>query len=183
MLPITAVLGSYEFGLHIWRGAKAGSQISTSREDCTGGSTVLPMLSGGLQIELSDLEAEIVMLQCNYLWQVFEIVIQGVPTVLVVCFMCLFMTLSRILLHGSVLTNVFDPMRHRGDPQKVQVGIRHLGNVYLAADIIPPGIHFVLLLGLRPSFGICFLVYLPVLHEFHWQDIGFGHRLIAGSPG
>jgi len=40
------------------------------------------MLSGGLQIELSDCEAESVTLKGDYLWQVLEIVIQVIPTIL-----------------------------------------------------------------------------------------------------
>ena len=59
-------------------------------------------LSEGLEIEPSDFEAENVMLQGDYLWQVVEIAIGGVPTFLEVRFMCLFMSLGRILLHGSV---------------------------------------------------------------------------------
>jgi hypothetical protein len=65
---------------------------------------------------------------------------------------------------------------------EVEVGIQLLGNIYLIADSILPGIHFVLLLGQRPSFSICFLVYLSHLHEFHSQGICFGLRLFASSP-
>ena len=50
------------------------------------------------------------MLNGEYLWQVVEIVIGGVPTILEVCFMCLFMCVSRILLQGSISSNLFDPM-------------------------------------------------------------------------
>jgi len=49
--------------------------------------------------------------------------IGGVPTVLEVRFMCLFMSLGRILLQGSVSTNVFGPVRHQVDLWKVEVGI------------------------------------------------------------
>jgi hypothetical protein len=45
------------------------------------------MLSEGLQIELSDFEAEDAMLKGDYLWQVVEIVIGGVTDVLEVRFM------------------------------------------------------------------------------------------------
>jgi len=62
MLSITAVLGSHEFGLHIGLGALGGSHISTRREDFAGGSAVLPTLSEGLEIELSDFEVEDVTL-------------------------------------------------------------------------------------------------------------------------
>jgi hypothetical protein len=47
----------------------------------------------------------------------------GVPTVFEVGFICLFMSLGRILLPGSVSTNLFGPMRHQVDIQKVEVGI------------------------------------------------------------
>jgi hypothetical protein len=50
-----------------------------------------------LEIELSDFEAEYATLKGDYLRQVVEIVIGGVPTVLEVRFMCLFMSLGRIL--------------------------------------------------------------------------------------
>jgi len=92
-------------------------------EDFAGGSTVLPTLSQGLEIELSDFEAEDMTLKGDYLWLVVEIVIGGVPTVLAVGFMCLSRSLSRILLQGSISTNLFGPMRHQVDPGKVEVGI------------------------------------------------------------
>jgi hypothetical protein len=88
MLSITAVLGPHEFGLSILPGAQGGIQISTAREDCAGGSTGLLTLSEGLEIELSDFEAENATLKGIYLWQVVEIVIGSVPTVLDGCFMC-----------------------------------------------------------------------------------------------
>jgi len=56
------------------------------------------------------------------------------------------------------------------------------GNIYLAADTIPPGIHIVLLLGWHPSFGMCFLIYRSLLHEFRSQCIGLGLYLLAGTP-
>jgi hypothetical protein len=87
MLSITVVLGSHEFLLPLWLGAQGGSQISTEREDFESGSSVLPTLSEGLEIELSDFEAEDATLKGDYLWQVVEIVIGGVPTVLEVHFM------------------------------------------------------------------------------------------------
>ena len=71
-------------------------------------------------------------------------------------------------------------MRHQVDLRKVDVGIELLGNIYLVAEIIPPGVPFAPLLGQRPSFSICFLVYLSLLHEFRSQGIGFGLRLFAG---
>jgi hypothetical protein len=57
-----------------------------------------PALSEGLGIELSDIEEEDATLTGDYLWQVVEIVIAGVPTVFEVRFMCYFMFLGRILL-------------------------------------------------------------------------------------
>ena len=47
-----------------------GSQISTRREDFACGSAVIPMLSEGSEIELSDFEAEDVTLKGYYLSQV-----------------------------------------------------------------------------------------------------------------
>jgi len=58
MLSITAVMGPHEFRLRILLGAQVRSQISTRKEDFAGGSAVLPTLSEGLEIELSDCEAE-----------------------------------------------------------------------------------------------------------------------------
>jgi len=124
------------------------------------------MMSESLEIELSEFEAENATLKGDYLRQVVEIVFGGVSTVLEVRFMCLFMSIGRILLQGSVSTNLFDPMRHQVDLWKVVVGIQLLGNIYLVANIIPPGIHFAPLLGQCPSFSICFVVYVSLLHEF-----------------
>jgi len=164
MLSITAVLGPHEFGGLKWQEAQGSSQISTGKEDIAGSSAVLPMLSEVLEIELSHFEAENATLKGVYLRQVVEIVIGGVPTVLEVGLMCCFMSLGRILLQGSVSTNLFDSMRHQVDLRKHEVGIQLFGNIYLVADIIPPGIDFALLLGLRPSLSICFLVYRSLLH-------------------
>ena len=75
-----------------------------------------------MQIELPDSEAEIATLKGDYLQQVEEIVIGGVPTVLKVLFMCLIMPLGRILLQGSISTYRFDPVRHQVDDRKVEVG-------------------------------------------------------------
>jgi hypothetical protein len=97
--------------------------MSTGKEDFPCGSCVLPSLSEGLEIELSDFEAENAMLKGDYLWLVVEDVIAGVPTVLEVGFMCLIMSLGRILLQGSVSTNLFNPVIHQVDLRKVEVGI------------------------------------------------------------
>jgi hypothetical protein len=63
------------------------------------------MLSEGLEIELSDFQAENAMLKGDYLRQVDDIVIGGIPTVLEVRFMYLFMSLGRILWQGFVMRN------------------------------------------------------------------------------
>jgi len=81
------------------------------------------MLCEGLEIELSEFHAEDTTLTGDYLWQVVEIVIGGVPTVLEVLLRCFFMSLGRILLQGSVSTNQFDPIRHQVDLRKDQLGI------------------------------------------------------------
>jgi hypothetical protein len=96
MLSITAVLGSHEFGLRISLGAQEGSQIGAGREDVAGCRAGLLMLSAGFDIELSDFEVENATLKGDYFWQVVEIVIGGIPTVLEIRFMCLFMSLGRI---------------------------------------------------------------------------------------
>jgi hypothetical protein len=81
------------------------------------------MLREGFEIELSDFEAENATLKGYYLWHVVVIVIGGVPTVLEVRFMCMFMCLGRIQLQGSVSTNLFGPRTHQVDLPKVEVGI------------------------------------------------------------
>jgi len=116
-------LGPHEFGLRIRLRAQGGSQTSTGREDFAGGNAVLPTLSEGLEIELSEFEAENGTLKGDYLRQVVEVVIGGVPTVLEVRFMCLFRSLGRILLQGSVSTNLFDLMRNQVNLWQVEVGI------------------------------------------------------------
>jgi len=93
-----------------------------------------------------------VTLRGDYLRQVVENAIGGIPTVLEVRCMCSVMSLHRILLEGSVSTDLVDPVEHQVDLRKVEVGIEHLGNIYLVADINAPGIYFVLHLGRRPSF-------------------------------
>jgi hypothetical protein len=124
-----------------------GSQINTEREDIACGSAIVPTLSESFKIELSDFEAEDATLKGDYFWQVVEIVIGGIPTVLDVLFLCMIISLSRILMQGSISMKLFDPMRHQVDLWKVEVGISHVGNIYLVADIIPPDVHFAPLLG------------------------------------
>jgi len=177
-----AVYGPMNLGFAYDWERRGCSQISTRREDFAGSGTGLLRLSEGLEIELSDFEGENATLKGDYLRQVVEIVIGGVPTVLEVCFMCLFKSLSRILLQGSGSMNLFDPMRHQVDLRKVEVSIRVLGNIYHMADIIPPGVCFALLRGRCPSFGICFVVDRSLLHELRSHGIGFGLHPFAGSP-
>jgi hypothetical protein len=86
---------------------KGGSQISAGREDFAGCGAVPSTLSKGLEIKVSDFEAENATSKGDYLRQVVEIVIGSVPTVLEIRLMCLFMSLSRILFQGSVSTNPF----------------------------------------------------------------------------
>jgi hypothetical protein len=158
------------------------SQIITRKEDFAGGSTVLPTLSEGMEIELSDCEAENVRLRGDYLRQGVEILMGDVPTVLEVRFMCVVMFRGRTLVKGSLSTNLCNPKRHVLALQKVEFGIELLPNIYLVADIILPGIHFAPLLGRCPSFIICFLINLLLLHKFHSQRIGVGLCLFAASP-
>jgi hypothetical protein len=80
-------------------------------------------VSKGLGIEVSEFEEVNVTVKGDYLRQVVYIVIGGVPTIHEVGFMCLFMSLGRILLQGSISTNLFSPMRHHVDLRKVEVGI------------------------------------------------------------
>jgi len=182
MCSIMAGLGYHEFGIRIWPGAQGGTQISTGRDDFAGGSAFLLTLSESLEIELSDFEAENATRKGDYLWQVAEIVIGGIPTVREVCFRCLFMSLSRILLEHSVSTNLIDPMAHQVGHQKVHVSILLLGNIYLVADTILLGIYFTPLLGWCPSFSIGLLEYLSLLHVFGSESIGIGLSLFACLP-
>jgi len=96
---------------------------STGREDFASRSAALPTLSEGLEIELSDFNAEDGTLKCDFLWQVVKIMIGSVPTVPEVHFMCLFMSLGRNQLQGSISTNLFNPMRLPVDIRIVEVGI------------------------------------------------------------
>jgi hypothetical protein len=80
-------------------------------------------MSEGLEIEASDFEAEDATLHGDYLWQVVEIVIGGVPTVLEVRFMFLFMLIGGILLKACVSTNMFGRMKHQVYLRKVDLGI------------------------------------------------------------
>jgi len=147
MLSIIAVVGSHEFGLHIRGGSQRGSLISTGREDLASGCDDLPTLSQGLEIEHCDFEAEDAMLNGHHPSQVVEFVIGGDPTILPVHFMGLCMSLSRSLWQGSVSANLFNPISHQVDLSNVEVVIYHDGNIYHVPDSIPPGFHFVPLVG------------------------------------
>jgi len=136
-----------------------------------------------LEIELSDFEAENATLQGDQLWQVVKIVIRGVQNVIEVRFMCLFMSLGTILLQGSISRNLFNPMRHQVDHWKVEIGAQHFGIIHLVADMIPPDVHFALVLGRSPGFSICLLVYLSLLQQLCLWGIDFDLRRFAGLPG
>jgi len=92
-------------------------------EHIASGSAVPSTLGEGMEIALCDSETQDATLKGDYLWQVVESVIGGVPTVLEVRVMFFFMSLGRILLHGSVWTNLFDPLRHPVDIRKIAMGI------------------------------------------------------------
>jgi len=81
------------------------------------------MLNEGLQIKLSDFEAENTTLKGDYLRQVVDIVIGGIPNICEIQLMCLFMSLGRILLKGSISKNLVGPMRYQVDLWKVGVAI------------------------------------------------------------
>jgi hypothetical protein len=74
-------------------------------------------------MEHSDFEVDNAMLKGDYLWQVVEIVIGGCPTILEVRFICLIMSLGKILLQSSVSTNLFGTIRHEVDLRQVHVGV------------------------------------------------------------
>jgi hypothetical protein len=96
--------------------------------------------------------------------------------------MCWFISLSRILLQGSVLMNLVERKKQQVHCRKDEVGIQRFGNICLMTDIIPPGVRISPVLGPHPSLRICFLVYLSLLHEFRSPGIGFGLRIFAISP-
>jgi hypothetical protein len=76
-----------------------------------------------LEIQLSDFEPEKETLKGDLWRQLVEIVIGGIPTVLEICLMFLFMSLRNILLKGSVSMNLCGPMRLQVDLRKVEVRI------------------------------------------------------------
>jgi len=96
--------------------------------------------------------------------------------------MCLFMSLCKILLQGSISMKLFGPMRHQLNLRKIEVGIKLLGNICLVADIIPPGIHFAPLVGWHPSFRLSSIVYILLVDDVHYQGIRFCVRGSDASP-
>jgi hypothetical protein len=98
MVSVTAVLGSHEFTLRILLATQGGTPIIGGREEIAGGSAVLLTLSEGLEIEICDFELANAMQKGDYLGQVVQIVIGGVPTVLEIRFMCFLVCLGKILL-------------------------------------------------------------------------------------
>jgi hypothetical protein len=71
-----------------------GTEITTGGEDSTGGSTVIPMISEGLEIELFYFDTDSATLNRDSLQQVVEIVIGGIPTGLEVHFVSFSMSLG-----------------------------------------------------------------------------------------
>ena len=107
---------------------------------------------------------------------------ESFPTIVEVRYMRMFWALGRILLQGSVSTNLFNPMRHQVDLRNVEVLLEPLPNICLVAAIILAGIHFAPLLAQHAIFSICLLMHLLLLHEFYFPRIGFGLCLFAGLP-
>jgi hypothetical protein len=182
MLSITVVLGPKEFTRRILLRAQRGILISTGRDDIAGGSAVLPRLIDGTKIYLSDFETEIARLKGDFLRNVVEIVIGGIQIILEVHFMCRFISLGRMLLQGSMLMNLINPMRYQVDLGKVTVGLQLVGNVHVVGNILTPGVHFMPHLRQHPSFGIFILVYLLMLQQLHSHVIRVGLRIFAGMP-
>jgi len=68
------------------------------------------------------------------------------------------------------------------DLLKVEVGMKFHGNIYLVADIISQGFHFMPAHGRRSCFNICFLVYVSLPDESRSQGIGFGLCFLPARP-
>jgi len=150
-----------------------GNMNCTTGQNLVGGRAVFPTLYGWVTKELSCCTGDYVMLKCDNLRKVALIVIGGVPTVCEVRFMCWFVACTRILWDGSISTNLRQKVRQLVDLPKVDVGIQHLGFIYLLADILPAGIQFTPPVGGCPMFSSCVVVYLSLLHMFSSQGIGF----------
>jgi hypothetical protein len=93
-------------------GRSGGRKISNDREDIAGRSTVLLMLSDGLEIEHSNLNADNVTLKGDPLKQEVQIVIGGIPNILEVHDMSLVMSLGKIPFEVTIMTNLFDLIRY-----------------------------------------------------------------------
>jgi hypothetical protein len=143
---------------------------------------MLSIRSDGLVMELFDFKAENATLNGDYLRQVVEIVIGGVPTFLEIHFMRLFMSRSRIQLRGSVLANLFDQVQHQGDLSTVDVSIYSLKTSMLWLISFHEGFILHHGFGTRPSLNICLIVFLSHLHELYSLHIGFGFHLNTGMP-
>jgi hypothetical protein len=91
--------------------------------DYAGGNAVLPVLHEGLEIVLSHFKAWNTTLRGDFLWQVVEIVIRGIPTVLDYHFVGMFMSLCRSHFEGSVSTNLSNQIRREVDLWKFEVCI------------------------------------------------------------
>jgi hypothetical protein len=139
-------------------GAQGCSLLSTGMVEFAGGAALLPTLSEGLEIELSDFEEENMMLNHDYSSQVVHSVIGDVPTVVSVHIMCLVMSLYRKLMQGSISRNLFNSVQHLVYLCNFVVCINLLGNINLVVNILTPGVDFALLPSQRPSLGLCFVV-------------------------
>ena len=73
--------------VHCDRAIPPGRTCFVLMEDFASGSAVFSKLREGLDMVLSDFDAENATLKGDYLRQVVEILIGGVPTVLEICFM------------------------------------------------------------------------------------------------
>jgi hypothetical protein len=139
-------------------GAQGCSLLSAGIVEFAGGTAVLRKLSDGLEIELSDLEEDNMMLNGEYLLQVVHSVIGDVPTVVRVHIICLVMSLRRKLMQGSILSNLFNSVRHQVYLRNFAIGINLLGHINLVVNMLRPGVDFDLHHGQRLSLGICFVV-------------------------
>jgi len=86
------------------------SEILSRMDDFSCGRVVLLTLSKGLEIELSDHEVENTMLHSDHLRQERDSVIEGIPTIIEVRFMHMFMSRLSVTMKDSLLTNLFDPV-------------------------------------------------------------------------
>jgi hypothetical protein len=92
--------------------------------------------------------------KCYYFWWVVKNVIGGVPTVLGIRLMYILMTLGKILLQGSVSTNLLDSGRHEVDIRPIAVETSLLENIYVFGHVTRPDFNFAPRFGPRLSFSI-----------------------------